>query len=240
MSKIRAFIQAIGSPFAAAHYTFPADPNSSLGPNPKQSLSSMRFVVLDTETTGFKPYNRDRVLSLGAVVLEDGKVNEQKTFYELVNPQRPVPEKVIELTGITGKMVESQPPLAEILSHFLSWMGNPVLAGHVINFDLAFLNHCHLKHYGRKITTTKPLDTRKLSGLLIPGLKTYALEEICAHLKIECCQRHHALSDAIASARILEFCLNELAGFGVNTLEDLYAFIRCRQSMPGVFSPVGC
>ena len=92
-------------------------------------LRDQRFVVLDTETTGLRPGKGDRVTSLGAVVVENGMVNESKTFYELVDPGRNIPEEISQLTGITNDMVAGKPNLTEVLNRFLPWAGKSVLAG---------------------------------------------------------------------------------------------------------------
>lgn len=191
-------------------------------------LSSLRFVTIDTETTGFRPNFGDKVLSLGAVVLEEGIINENKTFYELVNPNREVPEHITKLTGITNQMIVDKPCLIEILPRFFSWIGESILVGHIIEFDLSFLNHCLFQQCGSKIKY-KFIDTRDIIIALFPHFTNCSLEEICYSLGISTNGRHNALGDAIMAAKIFEFSIKELAKRRVYTLEDLYNFIRDRQ-----------
>lgn len=194
----------------------------------KKPLSSLRFVTIDTETTGFRSNMGDKVLSIGAVVLEEGKVNEDKTFYELVNPNRGIPETIIKLTGITEQMIIDKPNLLNILPYFFSWIEDSVLVGHVIEFDISFLNQCMNPQCNIK-QRYKCIDTRNLIISLFPHFTNCSLEEICCSLGIPTHNRHNALADAVMAAKIFEFSLKELARRRVYTLEDLLNFIRERQ-----------
>ncbi|MGD9677050.1 MAG: PolC-type DNA polymerase III [Vulcanibacillus sp.] len=191
-------------------------------------LTSIRFVTIDLEATGFKATVSDKVLSLGAVVVENGRVNENKTFYELVNPERTIPKNITKLTGITENMIIDKPSLIEILPHFFSWIGDGVLVGHIINFDISFLNHCLNHQCGSRIKY-KYIDTRDLITTLYPRFTNCSLEEICFSLGIPAHNRHNALGDAIMAAKIFEFSIKELAKRGVYTLEDLFNYTRDRQ-----------
>lgn len=191
-------------------------------------LNNIRFAAIDVETTGFKPHNGDKVLSLGAVILEQGKVNEDDTFYQLINPSRSIPKTITNLTGISEQMVINKPSLIEILPDFFSWVGDSILVGHIINFDISFLNSCLANQSCSKIEY-KNIDTREIIISLYPHFTNCSLEEICVSLGISANNRHNALGDSIMSAKILEFSIKELTKRGVYTLEDLYNFTRDRQ-----------
>jgi len=191
-------------------------------------LKNTRFVVLDTETTGLNPYNGDKVISLGAIVVENGRINEKKTFYELVNPERNIPKKITELTGITQEMVKDKPPLIEVLNRFVPWASDSVLVGHVVNFDLAFLNRYLSRNCSAKFKH-RAIDTRELAMCLYSDLNAYSLEEICSFLEITCEQRHHALGDAVSAAKLLENFIEQLSEKGLQTILDLQNVIRHRE-----------
>ncbi len=196
----------------------------------KQPLENIRFVVLDTETTGLKPFGDDRVLSLGATIIEQGKVIKSKRFYELVNPNREIPAEITRLTGISQQMVSTKPQLSEVLYSFINWAEGCVLVGHVINFDLYFLNNYLKKTCGMKLKY-KHLDTREIAKILVPGLTNYTLEETCAYFGISCTNRHHALNDAIYSAKLLEVFIDKLLAKGISNLENLNCYLRLSQSL---------
>ncbi|MTI79512.1 MAG: hypothetical protein FH758_01315 [Firmicutes bacterium] len=207
--------------------------------NPNIPFDQLRFVILDTETTGLKPNKRDKIISFGAVLLESGKIKEKETFYELVNPKRSVPKIATDLTGITGQMLTNKPDLTDVLSRFIPWAGNSVLVGHAIGFDLDFINR-HLRSVcGRKLGH-KFLDTKTMASALFPDLSTYSLENICKYLNISCGKRHHALSDALSSARILSEILKYLTEQGIKTLHDLDNFLRYQRFLTQSENSIGC
>ncbi|MGD9679249.1 MAG: PolC-type DNA polymerase III [Vulcanibacillus sp.] len=193
-----------------------------------KSLNNIRFAAIDVETTGFKPHIGDKVLSLGAVILEQGKVNENNTFYELINPNRNIPKVITKLTGIDEQMVINKPSLIEILPDFFTWVGDSILVGHIINFDISFINQCLSHECGSKIKY-KNIDTREIITSLYPHFTNCSLEEICSSLGISTNNRHNALGDSIMAAKIFEISIKELAKRGVYTLEDLFNFTRDRQ-----------
>ncbi len=193
-----------------------------------KSLNSIRFAAIDVETTGFKPHMGDKILSLGAVILENGKVNKDNSFYELINPYRNIPKTITKLTGINNQMVINKPSLIEVLPDFFSWVGDSILVGHIINFDLSFINQCLTQECGSKIKY-KNIDTKEIITSLYPHFTNCSLEEICNSLGISTNNRHNALGDSIMAAKIFEFSIKELAKRGVYTLEDLFNFTRDRQ-----------
>ncbi len=202
----------------------------------QQPLRDIRFVVLDTETTGLKPKKGDRVISLGAVIVENGKVNESKSFYELVDPGRAIPGEITKLTGISQRMVAGKPDLTEVLNRFFPWAGKSVLAGHAVQFDMTFLNRHLQKTCGLKLTH-KTIDTKTLARHTFPEAGSYALEEICSYLGITCKPRHHALNDAITAARLLEASITVLAQQGVCTLGEWYHFMRYHSFSHRLYHP---
>lgn len=190
-----------------------------------QRLESLNIVVIDTETTGFYSNLGDRVISIGAIIMENGKVNHTKTFYQLVNPERNIPKTITKLTSINNHMVTDKPTLIEILPHFFSWTDNYLIAGHIVKFDLSFINQCLFKDCQVK-TSIEHIDTREIIYALFPHLINRSLEDICLYLGISCKNRHNALEDARMAAQILELCIVELAKKNVFTIEDLEIFIE--------------
>ncbi len=193
--------------------------------NTNKSLNDIRFTAIDLETTGFKPHMGDKVISLGAVIIDNGEVNENNTFYQLINPNRNIPKIITKLTGINEQMIIDKPSLIEILPDFFSWVGDSILVGHIINFDISFLNSCLSNQCSEKIKYQN-IDTREIIISLYPHFTNCSLEEICDSIGISTNNRHNALGDSIMAAKILEFSIKELAKRGVYTLEDLFNFTR--------------
>ena len=94
------------------------------------------FVVVDLETTGFDP-RHDRIIELSAMRIRNNNIT--LTFSTFVNPMRPIPREVSDLTGITNKDVESYPEIQDVLPQFLSFAGSDIIVGYGVGFDVNFI-----------------------------------------------------------------------------------------------------
>ena len=164
------------------------------------------FVCLDFETTGFSGRN-DRVTEIGAVKVQEGEIVQR--FSTLVNPGRPIPPKVVSITGITNDMVESYPNIYEILPIFLGFLGDLPLVAHNAKFDCKFLERDLLK-MGREINNPVA-DTLQQARLVCPGLPSYKLSFLTMHFMIPLHDAHRDWCDAEATAK-LYLLLQELKG----------------------------
>src|SRR5207237_546062 len=109
------------------------------------------FCVLDLETTGGSPH-QCAITEVGAVKVRGGEC--LGTFQTLVNPGMAIPPAITVLTGITEAMVIPAPLIAEVLPSFLEFLGNAVIVGHNVRFDLSFL------HAALQATAREPLPRR--------------------------------------------------------------------------------
>ncbi|WP_051569083.1 PolC-type DNA polymerase III [Alkaliphilus transvaalensis] len=159
------------------------------------------FVVFDIETTGLS--NKvDRITEIGAVKVKDGKVIDQ--FSSLINPQMPIPPKIVELTGITNDMVKDSPGIEKVLPEFLAFVGDTPLVAHNASFDVGFIRE-NAKHQGLTVKNAV-VDTLKLARVLLPQLKRHKLNVIAKELNITLLSHHRAVDDATATAEIwMEF-----------------------------------
>lgn len=164
-------------------------------------LNQIRFVVFDTETTGFHHKKGDEILSLGAVILEDGKIKEE-TFHRYINPHRTVPPVVSDLTGITQAQADAGEDAAVVIKDFLDFADICVLVGHSVDFDLAFLNHT-LKKLGCRTLNQPSLDTYWLAQATYPSYGDLSLDGLVSLYQIESVGRHTALGDAALTAKVL-------------------------------------
>ena len=192
--------------------------------NPQTQLVKLCFTVFDLETTGFKPHQDDRVISLGAVKINNGKLLADESYYQLFKPERNIPSVVTRLTGIDKQLVDDESNLLEQLPKFFEWVGDSLLAAHIISFDLSFLNQA-LSDQSYFSVPHQSIDTREIIVKLFPQFTNCSLEEICERLGISTVGRHNALGDAIMAGRILEISIKELSKRGVSTLGDLEIFV---------------
>ena len=85
------------------------------------NISLDTFICLDIETTGLDP-GVDRIIEIGAVKFQNGE--KTAAFSELINPGVPIPSDIIELTGITDKMIKSSPDIESVIAEFESFLGD--------------------------------------------------------------------------------------------------------------------
>ena len=95
-----------------------------------------KYVVFDLETTGFSNRN-DAITEIGAIKVENGEIVDE--FSQLINPERPIPEKIQKLTGITNEMVVDKPKISEVLPKFLDFCKDSILVAHNSDFDTGFV-----------------------------------------------------------------------------------------------------
>lgn len=159
-----------------------------------------QYVVVDLEMTGLKA-RTDRILEIGAVKVEEGCITD--TFHRLVNPRMEIPQKVVELTGITNEMARSGCDTAEAVEGFLGFAGNLPLVGHNILFDYSFLKQYAANH---KMELEKDgVDTLKLARKFLPKAEKKTLDYLCGYLQIHREENHRALEDAKATAVLFQY-----------------------------------
>lgn len=192
---------------------------------PGTKLEDLRFVVLDLETTGFAYGGGDEIIAVGAVAVRNGAVCGEERFHRYVYPYRLVPGEVIGLTGIARDMLVGCPGFWGVLPELLRFIGDSVLVGHCIHFDLAFLEEKLKKHTGVKIRNWV-LDTAHLVRALYPGLGCYSLDGLLAFYGLEPAGRHTAMGDALLTAHIFVNILKRLKEENIITFGGLVHFLR--------------
>jgi len=187
---------------------------------PEYRLDSSRFVVFDTETTGFCYNKQDEIISVGAVAIENGQITDS-CFSQFVNPNRPIPEIATEITGITNEMVANSPDVLTVLDQFLEFKGLSPLIAHTASFDLNFINVKLRKYCGHRLNTST-IDTLLLAQLLFPMEDHLrSLDSLAQYYNIDPIGRHTALGDALITAQIYLEMLDSLSDLGIKTTYQL-------------------
>jgi len=180
---------------------------------------SYRYVAVDVETTGVD-LRRDRMVSLAAVRIFEGRILLGQIFNEMVNPGREIPRASIKLHGIYPGRVAQAGTDEEVFSDFLNFLGNDILVAHHADFDLNFLNKIMKRKHGFGLQNLV-LDTEKLYRAIVflplqlPSRAArfqsgYSLDAIADHFAIEIQDRHTAMGDALATAMIFQRILARL------------------------------
>lgn len=158
------------------------------------------YLALDLETTGLYP-ERDRIIEIGAVKYKNGVETER--FSCFVKICQKLPEKIIELTGITDEMLSDGFDEKTALTEFLKFAGGVrVLLGHNIGFDFSFLKVAAAR-FGMEFEG-EALDTLQFAKKLHPELASRTLSALCAHYKIVQERAHRAVDDAVSAHRLYQ------------------------------------
>lgn len=190
-------------------------------------LIDVTFCVLDLETTGGSPRDCE-ITEIGAVKYRGGDL--QGTFQTLVDPGLPIPPSITILTGITQAMVLDAPEIATALPSFLEFIGDAVIVGHNVRFDLSFLNAAAVRlGYGR--LENKSTDTAALARRLIRSeVRNLKLGSLASHFRSPTTPNHRALEDARATAHVFHALLERAGSLGVTNLDDLLQLPTARGS----------
>lgn len=184
-------------------------------------LPQQTFVVVDLETTGGGTRDH-RILEVGAVKIERGKITDQ--FSTLINPQRSIPDYVTKITGINEGMITDAPLPEDIMPKLVDFIGDGVIIAHNLPYDLGFINTT-LTRLGYQSLRNPTLCTLELSRFLLPHLKNHKLEDVAWNFGISIEARHRALDDAMATAQMLLHFLQMLANARIDRLEQIYALL---------------
>ncbi len=174
------------------------------------------FVVFDIETTGFSP-RYDGITEIGAIKVKDGAIVDR--YSQLVNPEKKIPQDVIALTGINNEMVANKPVIKDVIGDFLAFCEDCPVVAHNAAFDVSFI-----KEKAKLIDidyAPTVLDTLKLARMLLKDLKRFGLKRVAKYLGVSLDNHHRAVDDAMATAKIFNIFVEQLAGKGVHTLTEL-------------------
>lgn len=179
------------------------------------------FVVVDLETTGFDPkYNE--IIEISAIKVENGETIG--TFSELVKPSCPVDSFITRLTGITDDMLASCRCVSDVLPDFISFVGDSILVGHNINFDVNFI-YDNLLELSGSIFDNDFVDTMRLSKRLLPDLVNHKLITLAKYYDISPTTSHRALADCETTLLCYSHLMNEaIEKYG--SLDEFYYSIR--------------
>lgn len=181
------------------------------------------FVVFDLETTGTSP-GSDGVTEIGAIKVRGGEVLGE--FATLVDPGRPIPPQIVELTGITQAMVYDAPTMDRVLPAFLEFASGAVLVAHNAGFDTGFMRAaCQVHGYPwprPAVVCTVRLARRVISRQDTPS---YRLSALAALFGSATTPNHRALEDARATVHVLHALLERVGAVGVHSLEELLDYL---------------
>ncbi|WP_419903170.1 DNA polymerase III subunit epsilon [Kiloniella sp.] len=161
----------------------------------------MREIILDTETTGFKPEEGHRIVEIGCLEVYQN-LPTGKSLQLYINPERDMPEGAFKVHGISSEFLADKPLFPEVVDEFLEFIGEDPLVIHNAPFDMKFLNS-ELKWAGKPALKNKPIDTVIIARELFPG-SPVNLDALCRRFEIDNSSRtyHGALLDCELLAEV--------------------------------------
>src|SRR3989475_3135754 len=188
-----------------------------------RQLLERELVAVDLETTGYEAES-ERIIEIGAVRIRlgpDGAIELGERFLTFADPERPLTPAIRRLTGISDEHLAGAPSGENAVVAFAGFAfrdGPPVLVGHNIGFDIAFLERAGMPLGAER------LDTADLASILLPSAASYALQRLAADAAITPDAAHRALDDAITSALVLGYLARIARGLPAVILSEIAAF----------------
>ena len=169
--------------------------------NKGKSLLSLLndYTVIDIETTGLSS-EWDEIIEISALKISNGEIVDK--FSTLIKPNEEISDFIAELTGITNDMVKDAPLVEDVIKPFQEFIGDSVLVGHNVNFDINFLYDVFENN--DLYFTNSFIDTMRFSRRIIPGLEHYRLKDISEALNVEYVGAHRAENDCCITYQCYE------------------------------------
>ena len=193
--------------------------NIVVRPN-KEVMLDQTYVVFDFETTGFNAGGADSIIEIGAVKIKNGEILEK--YDELINPGRPLPQKIIDVTNITDDMLEGKDNEENAVKRFIAWFGDCPMVAHNAKFDVSFLEMAY-KKYNLGTFTNPVIDTLELSRTMDNTYARHSLSALVKRYEVPWDESAHHRGDYDAEGTALVFhkMLKKLSNRNIETMDQL-------------------
>lgn len=182
----------------------------------ENSIEEATYCVLDIETTGLSMYT-EKITEFGIIKVKNGEILD--TFECFVNPEKAIPQDVVEITHITDEMVKNAETIDEVMPKVLDFIGDSVIVAHNASFDIGFIKY-NAEKLGYEFKSTY-IDTLRMAKELFPNFKKYKLGAIAENLGIKVDTAHRALADVETLVKVFNIMLNILKEKGVVNLSEI-------------------
>ncbi|MCG6841983.1 PolC-type DNA polymerase III [Fusobacterium nucleatum] len=194
------------------------DDEAPMVTNPKdKKIDDEEFVVFDIETTGLNSHTNE-IIEIGAVKIKAGRIVDR--YSQLINPGRPIPYHITEITSITDEQVANEPKIDEVIGKFVDFIGDAVLVAHNAPFDMGFIKR-DIKKYLNTDYQCSVIDTLQMARDLFPDLKKYGLGDLNKTLGLALEKHHRAVDDSQATANMFIIFLDKYKEKGLEYMKDI-------------------
>ncbi|MBR5370386.1 MAG: PolC-type DNA polymerase III [Bacilli bacterium] len=182
------------------------------------------FVVFDFETTGFNAGGADSIIEIGAVKIKNGEILEK--YDELINPGRPLPQRIIDVTNITDEMLKDKDNEENAVKRFIEWFSDCPMVAHNAKFDVSFLEMAY-KKYGLGEFKNPVIDTLELSRTLDNTYARHSLSALVKRYEVPWDEEAHHRGDYDAEGTALVFhkMLKKLSNRNIDKMSDLQKLV---------------
>ncbi|MBY4986043.1 bifunctional DnaQ family exonuclease/ATP-dependent helicase [Streptococcus suis] len=163
----------------------------------KDTRTSNRYAVVDLEATGTGA--DAKIIQIGIALVENGEIID--SYATDINPYELLDDHIKNLTGITDQQLEQAPDFGQVAGRIYDMIGDAIFVAHNVKFDANLLAEA-LFFEGYELLTPR-VDTVELAQLFFPTFDKYSLGNLAEHLDLGLDQAHTAISDALATARLL-------------------------------------
>ena len=194
----------------------------------KNKLLDETYVVFDFETTGFNAGGADSIIEIGAVKMKGGEILER--YDELINPGRPLPSKITEITNITDFMLQDKDNEENAVKRFIEWFGDLPMVAHNAKFDVSFLEMAY-KKYNLGEFKNPVIDTLELSRTLDNNYARHGLSALVKRYNVPWDEESHHRGDydAEGTALVLYKMLEKLDSRNIETMEQLSNIVDSKE-----------
>ena len=191
-------------------------------------LLDQTYVVFDFETTGFNAGGADSIIEIGAVKMKGGEILER--YDELINPGRPLPAKITEITNITDLMLEDKDTEENAVKRFIEWFADLPMVAHNAKFDVSFLEMAY-KKYNLGEFKNPVIDTLELSRTLDNNYARHGLSALVKRYNVPWDEESHHRGDydAEGTALVLYKMLEKLDSRNIETMEQLSNIVDSKE-----------
>ncbi len=185
-----------------------------------QNLLDQTYVVFDFETTGFNAGGADTIIEIGAVKIKNGEILER--YDELINPGKPLPKKITEITNITDSMLQGKDNEENAVKRFIDFFGDLPMVAHNAKFDVSFLEMAYQK-YGLGEFKNPVIDTLELSRTLDNNYARHSLSALVKRYEVPWDEEAHHRGDYDAEGTALVFhkMLKKLSNRNIDNMNQL-------------------
>ena len=177
----------------------------------------MRYIVLDTETTGLDPDDGHKIIEIGCIEILNRNITNN-TFHKYINPNREIDIEASKIHGLTNSFLREKPLFEEVYSEFREYISNSPLIIHNAPFDIGFLKKEHsIISISDDFLNNEIIDSLKLARKISPGKKN-TLDALCERYSVDNSDR--TLHGALLDAKLLAFVYLKMT-IGQNHFSDL-------------------